>query len=921
MGGVPALDYHKYWGKSDKTGGYHLLVYHALDVAAISWVLLEKSSGIRCFFKKTYGISGLHLSQFLCFFIALHDLGKFSRSFQQLNTDIAQQNGLSTPVFFYDKRHDVLGLQLWDSVIQNHVLQRNTLGIPAQILADPRDLTEFLAPILNPIFGHHGKPVCANGLVLAHKFTEEDIQAATSFVRDLMTVILPETMPVCKILDIDIHVDHMKKISWWLSGFVAVCDWLGSNREELGFEKNPMPLSDYWEIAKTNAVNQLSQAGFLSTGAKRSLSFQALFGAYTPTPLQKAVLALSLSTSPHLFVLEDVTGAGKTEAALALAHRLMVAGAGEGVYFGLPTMATSNAMYERIVAVYQFFFEEASSASLVLAHGANSLVDAFADSLDKVVREGLQLEEGTTQAFCSYWFADNRKKALLAPFGVGTIDQVLLGILCVKYQSLRLWGLRGKILILDEVHASDAYMHTLTMKLLEFHAASGGSAILLSATLPQKMRQELLSAYQRGLGIPKKAENLSLQYPLLTQCASDGILETAVDTRTEVQRTLHFRLVDQRQEMAFMLIERLTAGHCVAWVCNTVADAIETYTLMKQSDVLNGIELFHARFAMGDRLRIETHVKAQFGKSSTSATRRGKLVIATQVIEQSMDLDFDYMVSDLAPMDLLIQRAGRLRRHVRLANGDPSDQGIDQRGDVSLWIYSPDPCLDCAATWYSDIFPKAAYVYPDHGKLWLTAKWIKDHTCLSVPEGLRTVIEYVFDEEGEGVSQIPEPLQPQTDKASGKKKAEKNQAIWNTLVLNTGYAMTEIWEDDIHATTRLGEETVSIRLAKWEGERLWPWVSDSKHAWPLSEVSVRRFWVAEEAPITDKKLRHQMRLLKETWPGKSEYYIVVPMVEGPDGVWTGSALGQNKQVVRLTYSSEYGLQYFKHPSSTTKFNN
>ncbi len=885
------------------------MVYHALDVAAISWVLLEKSSGIRCFFEKNYGMSGPCLSQFLCFFIALHDLGKFSRSFQQLNADIAQQNGLSTPALFYGTRHDALGLQLWNAVIQDYVLQHNTLGIPAKILADPRDLTEFLAPILNPIFGHHGRPVRANGLLLDHKFTPEDIQSATSFVTDLMNVMLPEVLPTWEMPDIDLHLDHMKKMSWWLSGFVVVCDWIGSNRENLGFENKPMPLSNYWEIAKANAAKQLAQAGILSAAAKQNLSFQALFGAYAPTPLQKAVLDLPLASSPQLFILEDVTGAGKTEAALALAHRLVVSGAGEGVYFGLPTMATSTAMYARVSQVYQSFFDESVQVSLALAHGANVLVAPFLASLTQSDPES-ELSDETTRSFCNYWFADNRKKALLAPFGVGTIDQALLGILGAKYQSLRLWGLRGKILILDEIHASDAYMHGLTKTLLEFHAASGGSAILLSATLPQKMRQELLHAFQRGLGIKQKPKGLGLQYPLITHSSEERFSEIHVDTRKEVQRTLGFQRFDSRDRIAAAILEKLNLGHCVAWVCNTVADAIETYELMQGYGVSDTMTLFHARFAMGDRLAIENSIKDKFGKTSTATMRRGKLVIATQVIEQSMDLDFDHMVSDLAPVDLLIQRAGRLRRHVRLANGDlalPTES--DQRGQPVLWIYSPVPSRECTEGWYSDVFPRGAYVYEDHGKLWLTAKWIEDNPGLSLPEGLRDVIEYVFDEDGDGASQIPETLHTQENKALGKKRAAGNQADWASLSLRSGYEMNGIWEEDIQATTRLGEETVLIRLAKWEGDRLSPWVTDTTHAWPLSEVSVRRFWVSQEAPVTDKKLRQQIQKLKATWPGKSEYYIVVPMIAIGDGVWVGHAVGQNKQPVTLRYSGVYGLRY------------
>merc|ERR1712023_293119 len=195
---------------------------------------------------------------------------------------------------------------------------------------------------------------------------------------------------------------------------------------------------------------------------------------------------------PQLFVLEDVTGAGKTEAAMTLVHRLLEHGQARGVYFGLPTMATSNAMYGRVADIYRRWFDEQQVPNLVLAHGARHLNTDFAHSVvseqarDHAYGDG----EQTASAACNQWFADSRKKALLADVGVGTV-----------HQALRLIGLANKVLVVDEVHACDDYMAGLLEAILQAHAQQGGSAILLTATLPHSMKRNLVAAYQKGRGL------------------------------------------------------------------------------------------------------------------------------------------------------------------------------------------------------------------------------------------------------------------------------------------------------------------------------------------------------------------------------------------------------------------------------------
>ena len=217
-----------------------------------------------------------------------------------------------------------------------------------------------------------------------------------------------------------------------------------------------------------------------------------------------------LNSKPQLFILEDVTGAGKTEAALVLTHRLLSAGLADGLYVALPTMATANAMYQRLGEVYRRFYENSALPSLILAHGARDLSDAFRKSVMLSENEAADLnyedghkeqdQELSATAYCNAWLADNRKTALLAVVCVFTLYQALLAVLPARHQSLRLLGLGRKVLLVDEVHAYDSYMQRLLDALLEMHARQGGSVILLSATLPQTMREKLVAAFHRGIG-------------------------------------------------------------------------------------------------------------------------------------------------------------------------------------------------------------------------------------------------------------------------------------------------------------------------------------------------------------------------------------------------------------------------------------
>ncbi len=252
-----------------------------------------------------------------------------------------------------------------------------------------------------------------------------------------------------------------------------------------------------------------------------------LSGGGPARPMQRLAATVELAAGPQLFILEDATGSGKTEAAILLAARMMAAGLGEGLYIALPTMATANAMNKRLETITPKLFAGGDRPpSLLLSHGRAKLSRA----LEALQTKGLGDGDGETpaSASCNTWIADDRRRAFFADVGVGTIDQAFLAILPKKHLTLRQYALAGRILIVDEAHSFDSYMRQEAWTLLRLHAMNGGSAIVLSATLSRKARRDMAKAFFEGLGQKPNAARRSVEacgsqaYPLMTRICAGG---------------------------------------------------------------------------------------------------------------------------------------------------------------------------------------------------------------------------------------------------------------------------------------------------------------------------------------------------------------------------------------------------------------
>ena len=886
------MNYYRYWGKIIDDGSYHLLPYHCLDVAAVGNALLDAKPTLLTDISQKLTLPPIQCRSWLLFFLAFHDIGKFSTSFQNLNPILFKQLQQRESNKQYTTRHDSLGYFCWDKCLRKKLSKR---FLPEDQSKKRRQLESWLSLWAKWSTGHHGMPPKEDCRELLTDFTSVDLGAVESFVSQLISLYNLE-IRCDELCDSSAKV-HIKQLSWYMAGLVTLCDWIGSNVEYFPPVSKVAPLEEYWASTRKRAEKAVRAVGIIPAIVAPSNSFHSLFPEYaaSATPLQAYCNQVQIPQEPQLWILEDVTGAGKTEAALTLVARMMAKGLGQGCFVALPTMATSNAMYDRMGEVYSKLFLAGEQPSLLLAHGSRHLSEKFRNSFLEINADDLadNGEKGlSVSAQCSRWLADSSKKALLADVGVGTIDQVLLGILPARHQSLRLFGLNKKVLIVDEVHSYDPYMNRLLETTLEFHASTGGSVILLSATLPQAMRESLCNAYQKGLGAETELSLQNQEYPLVTKLsAQSGITEQKVETRASVKRSVTVTTIDEIDDVYDLIKQEVAKGRCICWIRNTVHDVRCSYAALLEGEICTNEEImmFHSRFALRDRLAIEGRVLAKFGPRSSSDDRCGQILIASQVVEQSLDLDFDVMISDLAPIDLLIQRAGRLQRHERK----------ELRDTPTLYLYGPTPDLEPDKDWYKNIFPKACYVYPDTANMWRTQQLLIKKGCISMPDGARALIEGVY---GEEILITPDELLFSEEDYWATKMSDRSMASFNGLSMQKGYARDSSihWDEETRIPTRLGDVQINLYLTRFVNQSIEPFY-DGTFAWDQSMVKIREGLVAsfdlnaDEEKLLATYKEENMRFRKSD--------LIIP-VKQIGNIW--SAQGRDK------YEHEMVIQYDCH---------
>jgi CRISPR-associated endonuclease/helicase Cas3 len=879
----------EFWGKARPNhvgaASVHPLPAHSLDVAAVA-ILLPGP--------RNFNID----PRMLGFLVSLHDIGKYSRPFQAKARECWPTGALGP----YPSTnpppgpaHDVVGMHFLSDVLANRVEDL----LPAGAGREPGWKASDRMHLWRALAGPHGRPPAEANRISRAVVCNDCHDAAGEFLDAMRLVFRPPPWkrPASE--------REVVQFSWCLAGLTTLSDWVGSRQAWFPYAQTAAvadPAAYFWSHALPRAAAALAASGLAASAPAPFTGLRGLFpGISLPTPIQQWAEEVALPDGPGLAVIEDLTGSGKTEAALTLAHRLLAGGRANGVYLALPTMATANAMFGRLSASYRALFAPDARPSLALAHGRAALDPRFAAAIEGEgifpSRAGYPGDE-PAESHCASWLAQDRRRALLAQVGVGTLDQALLAVLPVRHAMLRLQGITGKVLIVDEVHAFDPYMREELATLLRFHAALGGSAILLSATLPRTLRRKLINAFRDGLG--QKATDLVEQaYPLATIAGAHETYEMPCKPRAGLPR----RVAVARLSDVGAAMERIAAaakaGAATVWIRNTVDDAIEAVALLRAA----GIEplLFHARYAMADRLTIEREVLRLFGRDSTGEMRN-RVLVATQVVEQSLDIDFDVMVTDLAPADLLIQRVGRLWRH---------DRGPRGVAGPELLVVSPEPVDEPAADWIMAALPGTGSVYRDHALLWRSARQVFGRAAIVTPDDMRPIIEAVFDRDADGA--VPRALAASGDDAYANELSRIGIAAQNVLDFRKGYAADAgAWEPDTNTPTRLEDQPhVMLRLACLRDGAIVPYAEepDGRRAWALSEVSVARYRIASCPLLPGLQVAvDEAKAEWGRWERDSPFFILALMTPDGNG-YRLDARAESGAVVAARYDARTGLSW------------
>jgi CRISPR-associated endonuclease/helicase Cas3 len=723
----------KWTHKQPNYAAYHLLPYHCLDVAAVANCWWQASPSLRQQFTQTMQLENEQQTKaWVLFFVALHDYGKFDVRFQSkapnahqqvqpdFNKDLIDLNSFTIKEY----AHGDAGFSLFYQDFQS---------VFAWSKYDT-DLWDQWQPYLAAVMGHHGSlpdsikreyflnPSVDSSSTLKFKqqtdFINAEKQARLAWVSALEILFL---IPA----QLSLH-SPPPNFQPLMTGFCSVCDWLGSKAENnyFTYQTKAEELEPYFNKRLIIADKLIRESGLIGE-VKHYSSVQALLDTdYLPRQLQTVVD--DLPPVKGLTIIEAPTGSGKTEAALAYAWRLLDAQLADSIVFALPTQATSNAMFERLIRMATVLF---GKADVVLAHGKAQFNDKFWQLKQASERHSAQGEQ-EANIQCAAWLASSRKRVFLGQIGVCTVDQVLVSVLPMRHNFVRGFGLGKSVLIVDEVHAYDRYMIGLLDEVISQQKQSGGSVILLSATLPALQKQVLLNAWGTTQ-TPTEQES----YPLITHSDTHNKITPFVLEEQQQPKTTTISIevlakpdLLPDDELKQKMLQAAKGGAQVVFICNLVDVAQALAEQLQQSAYGVEIELFHARYRFCDRQTKEKKVLDFFGKDGKR--EQGRILIATQVVEQSLDLDFDWMLTQLCPVDLLFQRLGRLHRHER-----KRPKGFEQ---PRCTVLIPD----------NDDYGLHKVIYGNSRVLWRTAQLLKNSGGkIEFPKAYRDWIEQVYQED------------------------------------------------------------------------------------------------------------------------------------------------------------------------------
>lgn len=745
----------KAWGKLNRDGPTlrtHSLIDHMFDVAAC-FATLARCTAIRRALERAAqrDLDEADIER-LSALVFLHDIGKANSGFQSRRWMSPQTPPKNWPTSPYGH-----GPEGWALVTGNIGPTAETVlaGLPLAELASWG--AEAADSLLHASISHHGRPIgdepskqVAYIWQAVHSSQGDvlyDPAVTIAEMGDQLRLTFPVAFAPCQrpLPDAPAFV-HL------FAGLVQLADWLGSDTRA-GFFEYSATGEDRSQTARQRAEHAVGVIGLDVAPLRCALAanaptFDMAFNVAAPRPMQAAMSNPSLGP---LVILEAETGSGKTEAALWRFIHLFQAGAVDSLYFALPTRVAATQLYERIRQVVARLWPVDAPVVVRALPGYEAADGQAMISLPDF--KVLWPDKAGDVRADERWVAETPKRFLAATIAVGTIDQALLGGLQLRHAHLRHALLSRSLLVVDEVHASDAYMTVLLDQLLKAHLKIGGQAMLLSATLGAAARTKYLNiGYpENPQPVPSLSVASKLAYPAIGYRAAAGVRLEGV-TGNPQDKTVHWKTLDAINDpsrIAALAIEAAAAGARVLVVRNTVPAAVETLLAVEallhpnqQGAWLFMVEgvstLHHSRFSQQDRPLLDKAVEDQLGKHRAGVF--GRIVIGTQTLEQSLDIDADLLITDLCPMDVLLQRVGRLHRHTRSETERPDAYSI-----ARAWVLTPaghdlTPMLKRARNGLGRMRDGGG-VYPDLRILETTRQLIDAQESRSIPAENRVLVE------------------------------------------------------------------------------------------------------------------------------------------------------------------------------------
>ncbi len=682
------------------------------------------------------------------FLASCHDVGKLSLDFLQKSPVWLERQGLTEKARrgawqdLYTRPHPVISCDslqkfLWD----NHLLSGKSAASWSAVVG-----------------AHHGRIVrryssAPPALKAAELVLERERQ---SCIAELWERFGKPSLPEVP--------DRNFPPLWCIAGLVTLADWIGSDES---FFPSDHTLSE--DELHRRAESAVKSIGFGLPPVLSNLSFADIFNGRTPYELQEETARMV--DGPGIYVIEAPMGMGKTEAALWASYHLLEQGKADGIFFALPTQATSNRMFLRFSDFVRHICPETAPVQLI--HGNSWLQSEL---------KGLARPVGEEEAMDFCWFNTSRR-SLFAPFGVGTVDQAILAVLAVRYFALRRFALAGKVVILDEVHTYDMYTGTLIRYLCRELEQLGCTVIILSATLTEKARCALLS-------MPFEEERGNTAYPRISaRVHGEMLMERHPPSLPE--KRVHVTHPD-REAAYTEALELACRGAQILWVCNTVARAQEDFSSFRRMSsklsLTPDVGLLHSRFPFYRREELEQEWMTRLGPEGKR--RKGAILVSTQIVEQSVDLDADVLFSELAPTDMLLQRMGRLWRHPRKSRpvGEPRFCLLREAEDCVRFRQMDAESIRAA-------LGEKSFVYDPYILLRTLEQW-EPLAYLSLPSDIRSMMTATYEE-----SDVPPGWEKLYEESEGRKMAEKRLAelgsdIWQEALDDAAILRTRLSGDD-----------------------------------------------------------------------------------------------------------------------------